>query len=142
MAKETTLRHMVSVGIGLVIADAAFLAFVAIPLMAKHPEFVSLGSVRGYWIFTIFLLIVAAFLLASFIPNRHNLKRIKAVLILAGIVVILVGLMFIQGVSFYLEEYGFYDVAILLSTCIVTKLIAGILLIIASVKIKRSKSSE
>lgn len=142
MAKETALRRMVSVGIGLVIAEAVFLAFVAIPLMAKHPEFVSLGSVRGYRIFVIFQLIVVAFLLASFIPNRHNLKRITASLILAGIVVILLGLMFIQGVDWYLGRYGFYDVAILLSICIVTNLIAGILLIIASVKIKRSTSSE
>jgi len=54
MAKETALRRMVSVGIGLVIAWAAFLAFVAIPLMAKHPEFVSLGSARGYWFFWYF----------------------------------------------------------------------------------------
>jgi len=142
MAKETALRRMVSVGIGLVIAWAAFLAFVAIPLMAKHPEFVRLGSVRGYWFFVIVQLIVAAFLLASFIPNRHNLKRITASLILAGSVVILLGLMFFQGVSFYLEEYGFYDVAILLSICIVTNLIAGILLIIASIKIKRSTSAK
>ena len=142
MAKETALRRMVSVGIGLVIAEAAFLAFVAIPLMAKRPEFVRLGSARGYWFFVIFQLIVAAFLLASFIPNRHNLKRITVSLILAGIVVILLGLMFIQGVDWYLGRYGFYDVAILLSIFIVTNLIAGILLIIASVKIKRSTSSE
>jgi biotin transporter BioY len=110
--------------------------------MAMHPEFVNTGSSRGYWFFVIVQLIVAAFLLASFIPNRHNLKRITVSLILAGIVVILLGLIFIQGIDWYLGRYGFYDVAILLSIFIVTNLIAGILLIIASVKIKRSTSSE
>jgi hypothetical protein len=141
MAKETTLRYMVSVGIGLVIADAAFLAF-AIPLMARHPEFVNTGSSLGYWFFVSFQLIVAAFLFASFIPNRHNLKRITASLILVGIAVILLGSILIQGIDWYLGRYGFYDVAILLSIFIVTNLIAGILLIIASIKIKRSTSSE
>ena len=38
MAKETTLRRMVSVGIGLVISGAVFSAFVVIPRMEMHPE--------------------------------------------------------------------------------------------------------
>ena len=141
MAKETTLRRMVSVGIGLVIAGVVFSAFVSIPRMATHPE--SIDSVPSAWFFSVIIpLIVAAFLLTSFIPNRHNLKRITVSLIIAGIVVILLGLILIQGVDWYLGRYGFYDVAILLSIFIVTNLIAGILLIIASVKIKRSTSSE
>ena len=141
MAKETTLRRMVYAGIGLVIAGAVFSAFVVIPRMEMHPE--SIDSVPSAWFFCVIIpLIVAAFLLASFILNRHNLKRIKAYLIVAEVVVILLSLMIAKEAGYYLETYRFYDMAIPEFICAGAYLIAGILLIIASVKIKRSTSSE
>lgn len=142
MAKESTLRRMVSVGIGLVIAGAVFSAFVVIPRMAKHPEVIEEKADVSSTFFVIIQLIVAAFLLASFIPNRHNLKRIKAVLIVAEVVVILLSLMIAKGAGWYLEQYGFYDFTTLEFICAGAYLIAGVLLIIVSVKIKRSTSSE
>ena len=141
MAKETTLRRMVYVGIGLVIAPAVFSAFVVIPRMAMHPE--SNNSVASAWFFCVIIpLIVAAFLLASFVPNRHNLARIKGVLICAGVVVIILSLMIAKQASWYLEQYRFYDFTIPEFISAGAYLIAGILLIIVSVKIKRSTSSE
>jgi hypothetical protein len=141
MAKVTTLRSMVSVGIGLVIAGVVFSALVSIPRMGMHPE--SIDSVPSAWFFSVIIpLIVAAFLLASFIPNRHNLKRIKAVLICAGVVVIVLSLMIAKQAGWYLEQYKFYDFTIPEFICVGAYLIAGILLIIVSVKIKRSTSSE
>ena len=142
MAKENTLRRMVYVGIGLVIAEAAFAAFVAIPRMALHPEVVSLGTVHAHWIFVIVKLIVAAALLAFVIPNRHNLGRIKALLNLAGIVVIVLNIPLFSNAVFYSGEYGYYDVAILLSIRIVANLIAGILFIAVPIKFERSTSEE
>jgi hypothetical protein len=141
MAKETTLRSMVSVGIGLVIAGVVFSAFVSIPRMAMHPE--SIDSVPSAWFFSVIIpMIVAAFLLTSFIPNRHNLARIKGVLICAGVVVIILSLMIAKQAGWYLEQYKFYDFTIPEFICAGVYLIVGILLIIASVKIKRSASSE
>ena len=141
MAKETTLRSMVSVGIGLVIAGALFSAFMVISRMEMHPE--SIDSVPSAWFFCVIIpLIVAAFLLASFIPNRHNLARIKGVLICAGVVVIILSLMIAKQAGWYLEQYKFYDFTIPEFICTGVYLIVGILLIIASVKIKRSASSE
>ena len=141
MAKETTLRSMVSVGIGLVIAGVVFSAFVSIPRMAMHPE--SIDSVPSAWFFSVIIpMIVAAFLLTSFIPNRHNLARIKGVLICAGVVVIILSLMIAKQAGWYLEQYKFYDFTIPEFICAGVYLIVGILLIIESVKIKRSASSE
>ena len=91
MAKESTARLMVYVGIGLVIAGAVFSAFVVIPRMELHPE--SIDSVPSAWFFcAIIPLIVAAFLLACFIQNRHNLERIGCVLILGEVLIILLSL--------------------------------------------------
>jgi uncharacterized protein YacL len=141
MAKETTLRRMVYVGIGLIIAPAVFSAFVVIPRMAMHQE--SINSVASAWFFCVIIpLIVAAFLLASFVPNRHNLARIKGVLICAGVVVIILSLMIAKQAGWYLEQYRFYDFTIPEFICAGAYLVAGILLIIVSVKIKRSTSSE
>jgi hypothetical protein len=141
MAKETTLRRMVSVGIGLVIAGAVFSAFVVIPRMEMHPE--SIDSVPSAWFFCVIIpLIVAAFLLACFIQNRHNLERIGCVLILGEVLIILLSLAIAKQAGWYLESYGFYDMVIPEFICAGAYLIAGILLIIASVKIKRSTSSE
>ena len=140
MAKETTLRSMVSVGIGLVIAGVVFSAFVSIPRMAMHPE--SIDSVPSAWFFSVIIpLIVVAFLLTSFIPNRHNLARIKGVLICAGVVVIILSLMIAKQAGWYLGQYRFYDFTIPEFICAGVYLIVGILLIIVSVKIKRLTSS-
>jgi uncharacterized protein YacL len=141
MAKETTLRHMGYVGIGLVIAPSVFSAFVVIPRMAMHPE--SIDSVASAWFFCVIIpLIVAAFLLTSFVPNRHNLARIKGVLICAGAVVIILSLFIAKQAGWYLGQYRFYDFTIPEFICAGAYLIAGILLIIVSVKIKGSTSSE
>jgi hypothetical protein len=141
MAKETTLRRMVSVGIGLVIAGVVFSAFVSMPRMAMHPE--SIESVPSAWFFSVIIpLVVAAFLLTSFIPNRHNLASIKGVLICAGVVVIILSLMIAKQAGWYLEQYKFYDFTIPEFICAGAYLITGILLIIVSVKIKRLTSSE
>ena len=141
MAKESSLRYMVSIGIVLVIAGAVFSAFVVISKMAMHPE--SINSVASAWFFCVIIpLIVAAFLLASFVPNRHNLARIKGVLICAGVVVIILSLMIAKQAGWYLEQYRFYDYTIPEFICAGVYLIAGILLIIVSVKIKRLTSSE
>lgn len=133
MAKESTLRGMVYAGIGLVIAEAVFSAFVSIPRMAVHPE--SIESVPSAWFFCVIIpLIVAAFLLASFIQNRHNLERIKGVLICAGVVVIILSLMIAKQAGWYLEQYKFYDFTIPEFICAGVYLIVGILLIVVSVK--------
>ncbi len=142
MAKETALRRMVYVGIGLVITEAAFAAFVAIPRMALHPEIVKLGTVHAHWIFVIVKLIVAAALLAFVIPNRHNLGRIKALLNLAGVAVIVLSIPLFSNAVFYSERYGYYDVANLLSIRIVANLIAGILFIAVPIMLRRSTLSE
>ena len=141
MAKEATLRRMVSIGIGLVIAGAVLSVFVVIPRMKMHPE--SIDSVPSAWFFCVIIpLIVAAFLLASFIQNRHNLERIGCVLILGEVSIILLSLAIAKQAGWYLEQYKFYDFTIPEFICAGAYLIAGILLIIASVKIKRSTSSE
>jgi hypothetical protein len=139
MAKETTLRRMVYAGIGLVIAGAVFSAFVSIPRMAMHPEVIEDGAYASSLFFSVIIpLIVAAFLLASFIPNRHNLKRIKAFLIVAEVVVIILSMMISKQANYYSE----YDFAIPEFICAGAYLIAGILLIIVSVKIKRLGPAE
>jgi hypothetical protein len=141
MAKESSLRSMVYAGIGLVIAGAVFSALVSIPRMAVHPE--SIGSVPSAWFFSVIIpVIVAAFLLASFIPNRHNLERIKTVLIVAEVTVIILSLVIAKQAGWYSEQYRFYDFTIPEFICAGVYLIAGILLIIVSVKIKQPKPSE
>ena len=142
MAKEITLRRMVYVGIGLVIAEAAFAAFVAIPRMASHPEVVELGTVQTHWIFVIVKLIVAAALLAFVIPNRHNLVRTKALLNFAGAVVIVLCIPLFSNAVFYSGSYGYYDVANLLTIRIVANLIAGILFIAVPIILRRSTSTK
>lgn len=143
MAKESSLRGMVFVGIGLVIAGAVFSAFVSIPRMAMHPEVIEDGAVASSRYFSFIIpLIVAGFLLASFFLTRQNLKRIKAILIVAEVVVIILSLMISKQAGYYLESYGFQDMAIPEFLCAGAFLIAGILLIVVSVKINRPTSSE
>jgi hypothetical protein len=109
--------------------------------MAVHPE--SIGSVPSAWFFSVIIpVIVAAFLLASFIPNRHNLERIKTVLIVAEVTVIILSLVIAKQAGWYSEQYRFYDFTIPEFICAGVYLIAGILLIIVSVKIKQPKPSE
>ncbi len=140
MAKENILRRMVYVGIGLVIAEAAFFAFVVIPRLAIHPECVK--STQAYWFFAKIRLVVAAALLAFFIPNRHNLRRIKAFLTLVGVLVIVLSFPMFSGAHWYLDKYGFYDMANLLSICIGANLIAAILFITVPIMLRRSSSSK
>jgi uncharacterized membrane protein len=143
MAKESALRGMVYAGIGLVIAGAVFSAFVSIPRMEMHPEVIEDGSVASSWFFSFIIpLIVAGFLLASFVPTRHNLKRIKAVLIVAAVVAIILSLMISKQAGYYLESYGFHDIVIPEFICAGAFLIAGILFIVVTVKIKRSTSPK
>ena len=141
MAKESALRGMVYAGIGLVIAGAVFSAFVSIPRMAMHTE--SIDSVPSAWFFSFIIpLIVAGFLLASFMPHRHNLERIQTVLIVAEVTVIILSAVIAKQAGWYLEQNRFYDFTIPEFICAGAFLIAGILLIIVSVKIKRPTSSE
>ena len=139
VTKETTLRCMVSIGIVLVITGGIFSAFVSIPRMAVHPEVIKDGAVDSAWFISVIIpLVVAAFLLIFFILNRHNLARIKAYLIVVEVAVILLSLMIAKQANYYSE----YDFALLELIYAGIYLIAGILLIIVSVKIKRSASSE
>lgn len=143
MAKESTLRCTVSVGIVLVIAGVVFSAFVSIPRMAVHPEVIEDGAVDSAWYISVIIpLIAAAFILVLFILNRYNLARIKTHLIVAEVVVILLSLMIAKQAGYYLETYRFSDMATPEFICAGAYMIAGILLIIASFKIKRSTSSE
>ena len=136
MVKESSLRGIMYAGIGLVIAGAVFSAFVSIHRMAMHPE--SIGSVPSAWFFSVIIpVIVAAFLLTSFIPNRHNLARIKGVLICAGVVIIILSLVIAKQAGWYLGQYRFYDFTIPEFICAGVYLIVGILLIVVSAKIKR-----
>ena len=137
MAKEISLRRMVYVGIGLVITEAAFSAFVVLPRLAKHSELID--SIRSYRIISIIRLIVVIALLALFIPNRHNIGRIQAFLKLAGVLVILLSFPLFSGANYYSDVD---DVAILLTICLVANLIAGILFIAVPIKFERSTSEE
>lgn len=141
MTKESALRYMVFAGIGLVIAPAVFSAFVVIPRMAMHPEVIEDGAVASAWFMSFIIpLIVAALLLASFIPNRHNLARIRWILILGEVLIIIGSLAIAKEAGYYLEQYKFYDFTIPQFICAGSYLISGIMLIITSVKIKRSTS--
>ena len=143
MTKESALRYMVFAGIGLVIAPAVFSAFVVIPRMAMHPEVIEDGAVASAWFMSFIIpLIIAALLLASFIPNRHNLARIRWILILGEVLIIIGSLAIAKQAGYYSEQYKFYDFTTPQFICAGSYLISGILLIIASVKIRRSTSSE
>jgi uncharacterized membrane protein len=143
MTKESSLRLMISVGIGLVIAPAVFSAFVIIPRMAMHPEVIEDGAVASSWFMSVIIpLIIAALLLASFIPNRHNLVGIRWSLIFGYLFIIIGSLAIAKQAGYYLEQYKFYDFTIPEFICAGSYLISGILLIITSVKIKRLTSSE
>lgn len=76
--------------------------------------------------------------MAFVIRYRHNIKKIERFLVIAGIVVIVLSWPMFTGANFYLGHYGFYDVAILLSICSAANLIAGILFIVAAIKLGRS----
>ena len=112
-------------------------------LMEIYPEAVRDGAYASSLVFSVVIpLIVMAFLLASFVPNRHDLKRIKTLLVVAEVVFIILSLMISKQAGYYLESFGFYDMAIPEFICARAYLFAGILLIIASVELKRSTSSE
>ncbi|MGD8539879.1 MAG: hypothetical protein PVI66_14275 [Candidatus Aminicenantes bacterium] len=143
MTKESALRYMVFAGIGLVFAPAVFSAFVVIPRMAMHPEVIEDGAVASAWFMSFIIpLIIAALLLASFIPNRHNLARIRWILILGEVLIIIGSLAIAKQAGYYSEQYKFYDFTIPEFICAGSYLISGILLIITSVKIKRLTSSK
>jgi amino acid transporter len=138
LTKDTTLRHMVYIGIGLVVAEVAFSAFVAIPRMARHTELVRLGSIHAYSIFAIVQLIVGAGLITFLIRHRHDIRKIEGFLVIAGIVVIVLSFIMFGSAAYYLDEYRFYDVANLLSIWSAANLIAGILFIVVAIKLGRS----
>jgi hypothetical protein len=143
MAKETALKYMVSAGIVLIIAGGLFSAFVSLPRMAMHPEIIKDGGVESAWFFSVILpLIAAAVLLVIFTLNRQNLLRIKEYLIVSEVALIILSMIIAKAAGYDLERYRFVDVAIPEFVNAGAYLIAGILLIIVSVKIRRSTSSE
>jgi hypothetical protein len=137
MVKETALRRMVYAATGLVIGVAALWAFVFIPRLAMHPQAIADGVDRSSKVFFIIQLMAAAVLLGFIIRSRHGSRKIKELLFLAGILVILQDFMVFIGAVYYLQTYqGFYEVAILMLACVGANLIAGILAIIAGIKLR------
>lgn len=143
MVKETALRRMVYTGTGLVIGVAALWAFMFIPRLAVHPQATADGADRSSWIFFIIQLMAAAVLLAFIIRSRHGGRKIKELLYLAGILVILQGFMVFTDAIYMIQTYhGFYEVAILQLVCVGANLIAGILAIIAGIKLRHWSSAK
>lgn len=134
---------MVFAGIVLIITGGLFSAFVSLPRMAVHPELTKDGSVDSAWTISVYIpLILAVFLLLLIILNRHHLARIKPYLIGVEILVIFLSMIIAKAAGYSLDRYRFSDSAIPEFICAGAYLIAGILFIIVSIKIKRSPSSK
>jgi hypothetical protein len=143
MVKETALRRMVYTATGLVIGVAALWAFVFIPRLAMHPQAIADRADRSSWLFFIIQLMAAAVLLAFIIRSRHDGRKIKGLLFLAGILIILQDFMVFTDAIYMMQWYqGFYGVAILMLVCVGANLIAGILAIIVGNKLRHWSSSK
>jgi hypothetical protein len=143
VVKETVLRRMVYTATGLVIGVAALFAFVFIPRLAVHPQAIADGVDRSSKVFFIIQLMAAAVLLAFIIRSRHGGRKIKELLVLAGIVVILLAFMVFSSAIYSLQTYhGLYEVAILQLVCVGANLIAGILAIIAAIMLRHWSSAK
>ena len=143
MVKETASRRMVYIAAGLVIGVAALWTFVFVPRLAIHPQAIADGVNRSSKVFFAIQLMAVAALLGFIIPSRRGGRKIKELLILAGILVFLQDFMVFIGAVYYLQTYqGFYKVAILMLVCVGANLIAGILAIIAGTKLRHGSSAK
>ena len=121
MISEIAWHRMLYVGIGLITAVAAILAIVVIP-----PSTIPQSAVIPIWVNVIVhLLIIVALIRIIKVNKRGDL------LVLAGVALIILSLLMLDGVFAYIGTPDQHSVGISLMICVGCDFVAGLLTIIA-----------
>lgn len=131
MINETVLRRILYVGTGLIIVVALILAFMVIPSirMDTSPQATPERAVHGIWVVIIIHLLIVALLIWTILVNQRGGRISKGLLVTAGVVLILLGLMVLDGASAYLGHPGpgMHRVAISMFVCVGCDFMSGVL---------------
>ncbi len=141
MSNLIIFRRILYVGTGLVIAVILILAFVVIPAVIKDtsPQASPEVAVPGIlFVIVIHLLIVAAFVRAVLV-NRRGGHIKKGLLIGIGVVLILFGLMILDGASGYSDHTDpiMHRVSVSMYVCTGFNFIASVLVLSAALFSRR-----
>ncbi len=141
MNNVTILRRILYVGAGLVIAVILILAFIVIPAVIEDtsPQAAPKTAVPGIlFVIIIHLLIVAAFV-RTILVNRRGGNIEKGLLIGIGVVLILFGLMILDGASGYSDHTDpiMNRVSVSMYVCTGFNLIASVLVLFAALFSRR-----
>jgi hypothetical protein len=132
MINKTVLRRMLYVGTGLIIAVTLILAVIVIPSvrMDTSPQATPESAVPALWLSIIVHLIIVALLILTILVNRRGGRISKGLLIAAGVVLLLLSLMILDGASAYLghPDPGMHKVAISMFICVGCNFLASVLL--------------
>lgn len=137
MKNITLLRRMIYGATGLTVVVILMLAFAVIPLIKGDESLTDPGTaVKGTVYVLLFHLLFLALLVGVIISSYRRGKAIKGLLIAAGLFLILLGLIIIDGAFAYIDAPGSRPTGIIMFVCVGFDLIAAILAWIACIKSK------
>ena len=132
MISEFAWHRMLYVSIGLITAVAAILAIVVIPhvIMDKSPSATPEQAVPAISVIVIVhLLIIVALIWTIKVSKRGGQK--KALLVIAGLVLIVLSLLILDGAFAYIDLPGMHGTGISMLICVGCDFVAGLLALIA-----------
>ena len=125
MIIEIVWRRMLYVGIGLITAVAAILAFVASYSALPEP------AVTPTWVFSIIHLLIVVALIWTIKVNNRGGKINKELLVASGVIPLVLSFMMIDGAFAYIDDPDMHSIGILLFICVGCNFFAGLLALIA-----------
>ncbi len=141
MKNDTVLQRILYAGIGLVIIVILILTFLVIPAVLKDrsPQADTGRAVPGIMFIILIHLGIVAALLRTIIINNRGGSIEKGLLIGLGIVLLLLGLMVLDGASAYSDHTDpiMKRASILMFSCTGCNLVAGILCFLVAWHSKR-----
>ena len=136
MITEIVLRRMLYVGTGLIFVVALMLASIVIPSarVDTTPGATPDSAIPAMWVLVIIhLLFVAALMKVIFDNQRKGIRIPKGLLVGAGVVLLLLGLVLSDGASAYLKHGpGMHTASISMFVCIGCDFLAAVTAFLAA----------
>ena len=133
MISEIVWRRMLYVSIGLITAVVTILALVVIPYVISDtsPTATPENAVPAILVSIIIHLLIVVALIWTIMVNKRGRKINKELLVAAGVIPILLGLLLLDGAFAYIDNPGMFVVGISMFICVGCDFIAGLLALIA-----------
>ena len=136
MISQISFRRMLYIGIGLIIAVAAILAILVIP-----PSTIPGKAIAPIWVIVIVHLLITIVFIWTIMVNKRGDRINKGLLVIAGLFLIALSLMILDGAFAYSGEPDKPGVSFWMFICVGCDFVAGLLVLIARYFRKRRSLS-